>query len=155
MSGSAARKRRMGILAAVLLLAAGSATDAHQAAQGVVRERMEEMKAMARSMKAIGAMTRGAAPFDAAAATAAAALARRAGGIVALFPEGSLGGVSEAGRAIWRDPDGFRAEADALIAAAHALETSLRAGDRPGADRAFRTVARSCSACHRDYRVAR
>lgn len=126
----------------------------HMGATGVVKDRMEVMKSLGAAMKALGKMTRGEQPLDSArAAGAAATIVRHGPRIVELFPAGSGGGVSEASPNIWRDPKGFRDSADALVAASEKLHAATRSNDLPAIRSAFRAAGKTCTACHRQYRV--
>ena len=49
----------------VLVVAGMTALEAHKGATGVVKERMDQMGEIAKSMKAMGAMFKGATPYDA------------------------------------------------------------------------------------------
>lgn len=143
-------------IAAALAVAAGAAA-AHQGASGVVRTRMEMMKAIAGEMKVVGEMVRGRSTFDPALADAAAGrIARYAKAIPTHFPEGSVSGPSEALPAIWEDWDHFSGLAERLGTNADALGGAAAQADA-GADLvpAFRDVAATCKACHERYRVKR
>ena len=127
---------------------------AHMGATGVVKERMELMKSIAKANKSIRDMVNGKEPFEIAKVAAAAKIVADHGiRIVALFPAGSGGGVSEAAPNIWDDPDGFRARANATVKAAHALEAAAKLDDLPAVTQAARVLGRTCSGCHRDYRI--
>ncbi|GAB4348626.1 MAG: cytochrome c [Oricola sp.] len=129
---------------------------AHSGATGIVAERMEAMKKIAGRMKEIGAMVRGKREYDAgAAAAAAAAIARHAGRMPSLFPEGSDGDPSEALPAIWTEWDDFIAFVEALEASAAELSDAARQATDADAIRPhFATVGQACSACHEDFRMA-
>jgi len=139
-------------LAALAVLAAGAAA-AHQGATGDVKIRMDAMEAMAAEVKRLAAMARGSAPFDPAAAAAAArALAKAAGRIPAQFESREMSDLSEAAPAIWTDWAGFVAEARALEDAARATA----AADGPDAlGAAFGRIGDTCKSCHADYRIDR
>lgn len=104
---------------------------AHSGAMGVVKERMDAMKAMGEAVKRIKPMMSGEAGYDADAVRAAArAIAGEAGAaMVGKFPEGSGGGVSEALPAVWSDAARFEALARDLEIAARGLERA--AGNGP------------------------
>ena len=146
---------RIPVLFAILgcsLVAAGAALS-HQGATGIVKERMEMMKDIGAAMKALAPMVRGQAAWDAGlVGRSAAVIASHARDLPEKFPEGSGGHPSEAGATIWRDWEGFVAEARALRAYAMALEAV--AGEGPeAAQPTFLDIAGTCRSCHEAYRV--
>jgi cytochrome c556 len=103
---------RKTILAAAVAaaLGAGAATAlAHTGATGVVKERMEAMKAMGDSMKELTAIMRGQQDYDAGRVRALATRIGEHGGeaMTELFPEGSLDHPSEALPTIWSNWERF------------------------------------------------
>lgn len=136
------------------LIMAGAAL-AHTGATGVVKERMEAMKAIGASMKAIATMIKGAAPYDAAKAAAAGeAIARHAGAIPDLFPEGSSGAPSEALPLIWTDWPDFLSATAALEE--RALDLAAAAGTAQNADALkapFAALGETCKTCHEEFRA--
>jgi len=103
---------------------------AHSGAMGVVKERMDAMKAMGDAVKRIKPMMSGEAVYDAAAVQAAAhVIAEEAGAaMTGKFPEGSGGGVSEALPAVWSDRARFAALARDLEVTARGLEHAAQNG---------------------------
>lgn len=137
----------------VLGLAQAPTVQAHDGATGVVKERMELMKALGGEMKKLAAMFKGDTPYDAA---AVAATARRiedhsGGHLLEMFPEGSAGGPSEAADNIWRHWPEFEARADELGTQASALTAVADAGEAE-ARLAFGRLAGTCKACHQDFK---
>lgn len=114
------------------LCAAGIAAGAwaHSGAMGVVKDRMDAMKAMGDAVKRIKPMMSGEAAYDAAAVQAAArAIAEEAGAAMTKkFPEGSVGGVSEALPEVWSDRVRFEALARDLETTARGLERAAENG---------------------------
>ncbi|EPX82134.1 c-type cytochrome [Salipiger mucosus] len=96
---------------------------AHSGAEGVVKDRMDAMKAMQDAVKTITPMMSGQADYDAAAVREAADVieARAGKELTELFPEGSIEGPSEALPAIWQDTERFRTLAARLKTAAEGL----------------------------------
>ena len=138
-------------LAAVAL--AGTAL-AHSGATGVVKDRMEAMKAMADALEVIVPMTRGERAYDPGAyAAAARRIAAEAGRpLVDKFPEGSTQSPSEAAPAIWTDFARFSDLSMTLERRAAALaQAADNSAEVPRG--AFRDMAQTCSACHEDYRI--
>jgi len=103
---------------------------AHGGATGIVKERMDLMKAMGEDMTLISDMIHGKKPYDAAAVREAAeAIAARGGDkIVSGFPEGTGHAPSEALPTVWQQPDRFRALAEDVTTYATAL---AEAADNP------------------------
>ncbi|MXU64527.1 cytochrome c [Oceanomicrobium pacificus] len=171
-------RKSMRLLALGLCLSAGLAS-AHQGASGIVKERMDAMKAMGAAMKAMAPMAQGNAPVQPRAVAELAALLRENGGaaLVAQFPEGSIDHPSEARETIWDDPERFAALADSLTVLADELDRLAGLSDIPvtrtmatlpaPAELAnsrgqmanaslgdlFVQIGRSCIACHEDFRI--
>lgn len=104
--------------------------------------------------KLMGGMVKGAVPFDAGKAEAAArAIAAVPKKFVKLFPEDSEGDPdSEAKDTIWSDMKGFLAAADKLTASANAAAEAAKSG--PDAFKgAFIQMTKSCKGCHEIYRL--
>ena len=99
---------------------------AHKGAKGVVKERMDAMKSIGDSMKAIKKMLQGEMAYDAAKLKKAAGTIRAHAGepLTKLFPKDSLQKPTEATPKIWEDWEGFKANAMRLRDYAGALENS-------------------------------
>ena len=132
---------------------------AHSGATGIVKERMEQMKAVAQSMKIIGAMMKGESPYEATKIEALSLEVMRHGGegMTKLFPKGSLDKPTEARAEIWENWDKFAAKAADMSEAA--LVLSKRAGNARGTGQPddpnllFRDLANTCKSCHQDFRI--
>lgn len=96
---------------------------AHGGATGIVKERMDAMLDMAKSMKVLVATFKGATKYNADSVRSAAAKIRDHAGdnIVSKFPEGSLKHGSEARPEIWQDWSRFTTMAKDLEVYAGAL----------------------------------
>lgn len=142
-------------LCASLILGMAQAPDvqAHAGASGVVKERMEMMKALGGEMKKLAAMFKGEVPYDPSAVAAAANwIEDHSGGrLLRLFPEGSNDDPSEATQEVWRHWPDFEAKADDLGTEAAALAAAADAG-KGEAKAAFGTLAGACKACHLDFK---
>ena len=169
------------VAAAGLFLLAGSlsqSADAHSGATGIVKQRMDLMDKIAESMKALAAMFRGKAAYDAKAVERAARIIEDHAGeaMTKMFPEGTNKKPSEALPVIWQDWDEFKAIADELKLYAGGLRTAASnprgRGDKTaigsvseGADltadalktippdAVFALTGRTCSACHKKFRL--
>lgn len=143
-----------GVVAAILLiggLVALAEVEAHTGATGVVKERMDLMKALGDDMKRLAAIMKAEAAYDPALVAGLARRIEQGSGdhMLELFPEGSTDHPSEAREEIWLRWVEFEAKADALASQASALSV---AGDFDEARMAFAKVAESCKACHRDFK---
>ena len=125
---------------------------AHEGATGIVKERMMAMGEVGKSMKGISAMLKDEVPYDGAEVARLSGVihARSGDHLTKLFPAGSLDAPTEALPSIWEQWDRFDALARRLTDAAKNLEAA--AADRSGARQAFAGLAKTCRACHTDFR---
>jgi len=147
------------VIPIVLTTCLASIALAHQGATGIVKERMDQMGGIAKAMKAMGAMFKGEATYDAEHVRILSSEIAASGGteLSVLFPEHSVQPPSEARHEIWTDWEKFAGIADEMQAAAVALAngaanpTDGSAGPKP-AD-LFRDLAGTCKSCHQDFRI--
>lgn len=150
--------KRTSLMALPLLLIAAAAL-AHGGATGIVKERMDQMGAVSKAMKAIGAMLKGAESYDAERVRTLANEIGEMGGerLVALFPENSLDPPTEARPEIWSDWERFERQANEMQDAARALAGAAdgpRGDTSPASpDQMFRTLGGTCKACHESFRI--
>lgn len=97
------------ILIAVATSSVAVAALAHGGATGIVKERMDAMMAMGKSVKAVAPMMRREIPYDAEVVKSAAQvfIAHSGEAMTKLFPEGSGGGASEATPEVWSEWEKF------------------------------------------------
>ena len=127
---------------------------AHKGTTGVVKERMEAMKSVARSMKRINKALRSSSDIDRAAIKReAAAITKHAKEFPQKFPVGSEGGMSEAKPEVWKNPVDFSAKSMALSTAAERLSGAANTGSREELSAGFSDVGKTCGSCHRVYRM--
>lgn len=136
-------------LIATLALCAGVAIAA-EATDPTAKARQELMDVIGMNMKTLGDMAGGKSAFDAAAAeTAKAAIVAAAGEITAKFQTEASDPKSTAKPEIWTDFATFTTKADALAAAAGALDVAsidtLKAG--------LGAVGGACKDCHTTFRI--
>jgi len=130
----------------------GVSATAHEKATGVVKERMEVMKSIGKSMKGLSAMAKGEATYDAAEVkTMATSIQSKSAGVAKLFPEGSLQPASEALPTIWKDWPKFEQLSKQLGETSGAVAVAADGG-RGAMVPAFATLAKNCNACHTDFR---
>jgi len=97
-------------------------------------------------------MSRGQIPFDAAAASAAFSRLANNDVFLASFPEGSQTGDTRAAPAIWSNRAQFEMLARKLTTDANAAAENSKRGEEAFKE-SFRTVAATCDACHREFRL--
>jgi len=140
-----------------VVLAAAIQAGAHSGATGIVKQRMEMMKAIGTNLKVLGSMVKGAASFDAQAARSAAlAIAEHSADISSMFPDGPVVPPSEASEKIWTEWDRFTGLANDL--AASAGQFADKAGGASSVDELkpeFGRIAATCKSCHESFRIKR
>ena len=126
----------------------------HSGATGIVKERMDAMKAIGKAMKTLGAMAKGEAAFDAPKVQAASKIiSGHADALDRLFPDTKASRkshVTEAAPAIWADKPAFLALAREMAQAADGLEKVGASGDL-GAS--MKALGATCKGCHEKFRV--
>ncbi len=119
-----------------------------------IQQRQEAMKAIGGSMKTLGEMAKGVKPYDGGAAEAAMGRIHESiAGFADFFPEGTeMGGETEASPAIWEKPEEFKADADALAAAAAAAMPKV-GGGLDALRASMGPVGGACKDCHQSFRI--
>jgi cytochrome c556 len=122
-----------------------------------VEARNTHMKAQGAAIGVLAGMAQGEVPYDATAASAAAAqlLAVASEDMSAYWPVGSEAGAVAESRArpeIWTNMDDFMAKNAALVTAAEAM-VAASAVDLASLQAALPAVGGSCGACHEAYRA--
>jgi cytochrome c556 len=123
-----------GFSAVIATASIAGAVWAHSGATGVVKERMDGMMAMGKSVKDITPMMRGQTEYDPERIRAFAEEVRQHSGeaMTKLFPEGSDGTPSEAKPSIWADWDEFEALAEQLHTLSEGLALAAENGPLHG-----------------------
>ena len=177
------RHTRNAILLLCLCAAIPLAAAAHEGATGIVKERTMAMESVGKAMKEIKAMLRGQVAYDGQRLAVLARRIRDESGpsLTRLFPEDSLRHPSKASPDIWKRWELFETLARDLGSSAEALAivaeksedtaqpdnvpemasqqraiastdgTGSPTMDLPMAE--FAGLARSCAACHREFRI--
>ena len=135
-----------------VLLVSGSAVLGHEGATGFVKQRMDDMKVIARSLKRVGDGLRSKRDL-AALASEADTITAAAGRMPSLFPVGSRDGHTEATAAVWEKWPDFVASSQGLAEASMKLATAARSGDAAVTFEQLRLVTRTCSGCHDTFRA--
>lgn len=141
---------RNAVLASIAF-AAALGLSASASLGGPIEDRQAAMKANGQTMKLLGAMAQGEAPFDAAVVKEQAeAMAARYEAEKAMFPPGSDKGPPEtyAKAEIWTDPEGFAAGMNEAIEASLALAAVT---DQAKLGEALGAVGTVCKSCHEKY----
>lgn len=149
-------KYRTLILALTATTIAVGAAFAHGGATGIVKQRMDGMMAMGKALGAIADMFKGVAPYTPATVAQSADIVRdHAQEMKLLFPDTKAsreGKGTEALPAVWQNLEEFMALADRLDDDAAQLKLASQSGGQQDVRAAFGKLAKTCSACHSDYR---
>jgi cytochrome c556 len=141
-----------------LVLGVGAVTTAFAQAKPdvLVAQRQAAMKLQGKYLGPIGAMMKGAAPYNAdVVALNATFLENLARMPWDGFQPSTSGEKSDAKPEVYKDMAKFKAAADTLEAATVKLGAAARAKDEAGVKAAFGGVAKACGSCHDDFRVKR
>lgn len=156
MSTTGKLRIRFVLFGLVASLAIAGIARGHTGATGIVKERMDLMKLLATSVKAIkAAIVAPGAPTAAGRRTIAAhsaAIERHALRMLKMFPKGSDKHPSEALPAIWQDWPGFETSARSLASTARGLGALSARADRGSLLKSFAGMARTCGECHAGFR---
>ena len=127
---------------------------AHPDAKGVVKERMVTMKALASSMKALNQVKSGKMPI-AASSKISEKIIELSKLIPKQFPAGTYSFPSESSPKINSERARFERIAANLREAASTIPKIAQAGDLEKFTSSFRDIGKTCSACHKAFRVKR
>jgi cytochrome c556 len=142
--------RKIGVVVFALAISTATGTG-HDHATGVVKERMDMMEAIAKSMKAISERIKSKSDLSGIKADAEA-IAGHAPHIIHLFPKGSMQKPTEARAAIWQNWLDFENKAQALETESGKL-AKLNTDDFAALTAQVQAVSQTCSACHTKYRA--
>ena len=127
---------------------------AHPDAKGVVKERMVAMKALASSMKALSQVRSGKMPI-AASSKISEKIIELSKLIPEQFPAGTYSFPSEASPKIDSERARFERIAARLGEAASTIPKIAQARDLKKFTSSFRDIGKTCSDCHKAFRVKR
>ena len=139
----------------VLIFALAIPALAHKGAMGIVKERMDGMTTMKKSMAVIGGMVTGKTALDRdLAIEASQKIALHAAEIKKLFPDTkeSRHKATQSTKRVWSHKAEFDALADALVSKTETLKKSLSMANLDQVKVNFLQVGKSCSACHEGFR---
>lgn len=144
------------LIAALFLLSSITFPFAHEGATGIVLERMEQMKSIAKSMKSIAQSLKQEPLEVTAIAEEAKSIASNSEHVTHMYPADSFYAPSEASLKILDQPEAFgglaiqmKKEAD-LLAKMTVTETDVSALNAQ-----FKKLGQSCKACHEKFREKR
>jgi cytochrome c556 len=148
---------RTKLLAAAVAVAALGGASLEALAQAkpdvLVKQRQAAMTLQGKYLGPIGAMLKGAAPYNAdVVAVNATYLENLARMPWDGFVASTQGEKSKAKPEVFKDPAKFKAAADALESATAKLGAVARAKDEAGVRASFGAVAKACGGCHDDFR---
>jgi cytochrome c556 len=147
---------RLSVTAAALLTATSLAANAQDAdpKKEAVKYRQSVMTIVGWNFKPMGAMVKGDRPFDARAFAAHAKdlTAVSSVNILAGFPEDSDGKDSKAKAEIWLKWDDFKDKMGTMQREIGKLGEVAAGGDEGAIKKQFGAAAKTCKACHDDYK---
>ncbi len=143
-------KTATGLMVAGLIVTTAALAHA-KVSNAAVKARIDAMSTIGKHTQTLGNMAKGAAPFDAKAARAAAAgIAEQAALVPGLFALQEDDPVSEAKPNIWDNFGDFTARAEELEKVALAAAANIaQPKDLPGA---LGNIGKACASCHQLYR---
>lgn len=138
-------------MAASLLTLSASA---HNGATGIVKERMDDMTVMDKSMKKLAPLVAIEKDINYVEISALSlTIAQKNAGLLVLFPEGSLSSASEAKARIWRKWEDFSAlMQQSEIAAAELASAASASATQGELSSQFKALKKTCKSCHRKYK---
>jgi cytochrome c556 len=149
-------KKSFLVTGVALALGAGVATTAMAQVKPevLVAQRQAAMKLQGKYLGPIGAMMKGAAPYNADVVAVNATFLENLSRMPwDGFQPSTSGEKSAAKPEIYKDVAKFKAAADMLEAATAKLGAAARAKDEAGVKASFGGVAKACGSCHDDFRV--
>jgi cytochrome c556 len=141
---------RLTLVGVVVMFAVIASAMAHEHAVGVIKDRMDGMMSMAKSMKVIKQRIR-ANQSPHAIALEAKNVQTQALAIISFFPPGSTQPPTDARPEVWKNWADFEAKAKALKTESNKL-AGMGAESLPNINAQYAVVARTCSNCHELYR---
>jgi cytochrome c556 len=122
-------------------------------AEDAVRYRHAAFTLMGAHMGRIGAVVKGAQPYDKAAVEKDAAILEMLSKLPwSAFPPGSDTEHSKAKPEVWKEQDKFKAAAEKMEGEVVKLSTAAKSGDLTAVKTAFGAVGQSCKSCHDSFR---
>lgn len=121
--------------------------------EDAIKYRKSALAVMGEHFSRIGAVVKGARPYDAKKVAHDAAIVEQMSSLPwQAFVEGSDLGETRAKPEIWQNRDKFREKAQTMQSAVQKLSTAAKSGDQGALKTAFGDAAGTCKSCHDDYR---
>ncbi len=121
--------------------------------EDAVEYRQASLSVLGTHFHRIGEVVKGDKPYDKAALENDAAVIEMMSKLPwSAFPEGSIVGDSKAKPEIWTQQDKFKSDADKMQAEVAKLSAAAKSGDLAAIKTAFGSTAKSCKACHEDFK---
>ncbi len=139
-----------GLIAATIV--GGHATAAN-APEHVIKYRQNLMKAVGGHTGNVALLVKGQVDFAAGLVDDAEAIADLLENAGIAFPEGTADGKTRAKPEIWQDRAKFDAALEDSIGKARELAAATKTGDMALVGAALGVLGKSCSACHRSFRI--
>jgi cytochrome c556 len=146
------------LIAGAVTLSLGAAIAAEAYAQekpeNYVRYRKATQVVTAWHMRELGAMAKGAVPYDQGAATrAASTIATLAPMFAKSFHAGTNGHDTRARPEVWSQADRYKTAMDRYVAEATKMVDAAKAGNVDTLRTQFGALSKTCSSCHDDFRM--
>lgn len=143
------------VAAVTVLLAPLAAQAQFQKAEDAIEYRQGAFFVMGQHFGRIGAMANGKAPFDAKAAAENAAIVQQMSRLpfAAFGPGTEKGHDTKAKPGIWQQQDKFKDLAGKMQDEVAKLDVAAKGGKEDEIKAAFGNAAKSCKACHDEYRA--
>lgn len=147
-------KLKLSALCVATLMGASLAAHAHfDKEDDAIEYRQSSLSVLGTHFKRIGAVVKGEKAYDKAALENDAAIVEMLSKLPwTAFPPGSTSANSKAKPEIWKDADKFKAAADKMQAEAAKLSVAAKSGDLSAIKTAFGSTAKTCKACHEDFK---
>jgi cytochrome c556 len=147
-------KLKLSALSLTLLMCTSLAAQAQFAkVEDAVEYRQASLSVMGTHFGRIAAVVKGEKPYDKATLENDAAIVEMLSKLPwAAFPAGSNTADSKAKPEIWKDSEKFKSAADKMQAEVVKLSAAAKSGDIGAIKTAFGTTAKSCKACHEDFK---
>ena len=150
--------RKLGTIMGAALVAASAIAAAPASAQfakpeDAIKYRKAALTVMGAHFGRIGAVVKGASPYNAAEVQANAAVVEMMSKLpFDAFGAGTDKGETRAKPEIWTNTDKFKASADQMQKAVLTLSNAARSGNPDQLKAAFGDVGKTCKACHDEFR---
>ena len=139
--------------AAALLVLPWAASAQFNKPEDAIKYRKAALTVIGAHFSSLGAVVKGARPFEAADVQKQAAIINTlAAQPWTAFGLGTDKGETRAKPEIWSQPDKFKSAQEAFEKAAAGLNQAAQAGDEAAFKAAFAAAGKSCKGCHDDFR---